>query len=91
MIVTLHGRGTLTVSKELRKKLGIGPGDPLEARVEDGRLILSPVAVVPRAAALSESGKRKISEAEKDAERGRVKKFASAKSLLKELDENSKN
>lgn len=85
MLVTLQARGTITVGRELRERLGISPGDPLEASVEGGRLVLTPVHVVPRGAALSASGKRKEMEADLDVKRGRVKTFSSAKELLGDL------
>ena len=40
MIITLQNRGTITVSRELRKKMGVAPGDHLEAKVENGILTI---------------------------------------------------
>lgn len=87
MIITLQKRSNLTIARELREALGISPGDPLEAVVENGRLVLTPVAVVPRGLRLTESGRKKEAEAQADIRHGRVKKFAGAKELLKELEE----
>jgi bifunctional DNA-binding transcriptional regulator/antitoxin component of YhaV-PrlF toxin-antitoxin module len=91
MIITLQKRNILTISKEMREALGIETGDTMEARVENGRLVLTPVAVVPRSLRLTESGARKESEADNDIKHGKVAKFADANSLLKNINENRKN
>ena len=90
MIITLQKRNILTISKEMREALGIEQGDAMEARVESGRLVLTPVAVVPRSLRLTESGKRKESEADNDIARGKVAKFSDAKNLINELDSKKK-
>jgi bifunctional DNA-binding transcriptional regulator/antitoxin component of YhaV-PrlF toxin-antitoxin module len=91
MLLTLQKRSILTISKEMRDALGIAPGDAMEALVVKGRLVLTPVAVVPRTLRLTASGERKESEAAGDVKRGRIAKFADAKGLLKDLNENRKN
>ncbi len=87
MILTLQARNTITITRELRQALSLEPGDPLEARVEDHRLILTPVAVVPRTYCLSLSGKVKEAEADEDVRQGRVREFATAEALLEDLAE----
>ncbi|MFA6449594.1 MAG: AbrB/MazE/SpoVT family DNA-binding domain-containing protein [bacterium] len=86
MIITLQKRSILTISKEMRDALGIAPGDTLEALVEDGRLVLTPVMVVPRTLRLTDSGARKESGADSDIKRGKIAKFDSAKNLIKDLE-----
>lgn len=87
MILTLQSRSTITVPRELRDKLGIGPGAPLDATIEKGRLVLTPVAVVPRTLSLTKKGQKKEAEADKSIREGRVKSFESLEDLLKDLDE----
>jgi len=86
MILTLQSRSTITVPHELREKLGIGPGDPLEATVEKGRLVLTPVTVVPRTITLTEKGRKKEAEADRSIKEGRFKSFNSAEELIKDLN-----
>jgi len=86
MIVNLQSRSTLTIPRDIRERLGISPGDPLDAKVEGGRLVLTPVAVVPRTLFLSESGKAKEAEADRDIRRGRTKSFESSEDLLRDLE-----
>jgi len=86
MIITVQTRSTLTIPQELRQALHLEPGDPLDAKIEGGRLVLTPVAVVPRAFALSPAGKLKEAEAEEDVRAGRVSTFADASELLAHLE-----
>jgi AbrB family looped-hinge helix DNA binding protein len=87
MILTLQNRGTITISREMRKKMGIAPGDPLEASVEGGRLILTPVDIVPRTLILSESGKKLEEEADQDIKEGKITTLESLDELEKQLGE----
>ncbi|MBI5189844.1 MAG: AbrB/MazE/SpoVT family DNA-binding domain-containing protein [Nitrospirae bacterium] len=64
MIITLSARGTITIPQEIRKKLGIVPGDPLDITVEKGCLVLTPVAIVPKTPKQTKSGMRKKADAE---------------------------
>ena len=87
MIITLQNRGTITVSREMRKKLGIVPGDPLEVTVENGKLTLTPVSVIPRTLVLSETGKKLEAEADEDIRCGRVRSYANVDDMITYLDE----
>jgi len=87
LIITLQSRSSITVPRELREKLGIGPGDLLDAVIDHGRLVLTPVAVVPRTLSLTESGLRKEADVDEDIKRGRVKSFTDEEALLKHLGE----
>ena len=87
MILTMKARSVITVPRELREELGIEPGDPLDATVEHGRLVFTPVAMVPRTLTLTESGRRKEAEADEDIKAGRVKSFDSLEALMKDLNE----
>lgn len=86
MILTVQGKGTITISQELRRALGIQPGDPLDARVESGRLVLTPVAIVPRTLSLTDSGKAKEDEADADIRRGRYRVFDDLPDLMGDLN-----
>ena len=85
MIITVQARHTLTIPRSLRKTLRLEPGDPVEAKVEGGRLVLTPVAVVPRSLHLTPSGEAKEAEADADVRAGRVRSFDSAEELLDDL------
>ena len=61
-IVKLHKKGQLTLPVGIRKQARIGEGDLLEARIERGRITLTPKSVVDR----------QIAESEKDYRAGRA-------------------
>ncbi len=71
MIITLQERDTITVPRELRRLLDLLTGDLLDARVEDGNLVLTAVAKAPRNLRLTATGEAKEAEAEADLRDGR--------------------
>jgi len=87
MIVTLGSRATVTLPAELRKALALEGGDPLDVTVQDGKLILTPVAIVPRSLFLSASGEGKEKVAETEVKAGKVRKFQTARQLVEDLHE----
>ena len=85
MIVMLSSRSTITLPAELREALRLKPGDPLQVELDDGRMVLTPVAVVPRRLALSESGLRKERAEDAHVRAVRIKTFTSAEDLIEDL------
>jgi AbrB family looped-hinge helix DNA binding protein len=85
MIITVQARNTITIPRELRQALELKPGSPMQARVEQGKLVLTPVAVVPRSLHLTASGEAKEAEADDDVRQGRISRFDSAERLLEDL------
>jgi len=84
MIVTLQARNVITIPRDLRNALRLQPGDSLEARVDRGRLVMVPISAVRQTLQLTESGRRKLAEAQADIDAGRISEFASASALLDE-------
>ncbi|MBI1870648.1 MAG: AbrB/MazE/SpoVT family DNA-binding domain-containing protein [Chlamydiae bacterium] len=85
MILQLNNRSTITIPLVTRRELGIGPGDPLEVWIENGRLVLVPVSPVPRMAKLTPKGERKERVAQREMRKGKIRKYASSRDLLKDL------
>lgn len=48
-IAVLNAAGRLTLPVSIRRELGLGENDQLAVTVDDGRIILTPLATVPRA------------------------------------------
>ena len=46
-LVQISPRGQLTLPAEVRKTLGIRPGDPLIVTIKDGQIVLTPAVVTP--------------------------------------------
>lgn len=87
MVIMMQKRGTITIAREYREKLGLSPGDPLDVTVEKGRLVLTPVAVIPRTLKLTPKGEHKEAEADDDIKQGRVVRYDSAEEMLKDFGE----
>ncbi len=47
VLVQIGKRGQLTLPAEVRRALGLKPGDALVVRVEKGRVVLEPAVVLP--------------------------------------------
>lgn len=47
ILISLSKRGQVTLPMEVRRALGLKPGDPLVVRVEEGRVVLEPAVVLP--------------------------------------------
>lgn len=85
MVVHLNQRATLTIPLETRKELGIEPGDTLEIQVQKGKMILTPVSIIPKTLGLTEKGTIKEGVANREIREGKVKNFDSIRDLLKDL------
>lgn len=46
-LVQLSGRGQITLPAEVRKALSLRSGDAFQVRIDDGRIVLEPVEVMP--------------------------------------------
>lgn len=88
MITQLRKKAQITIPQELIKKLNLKAGDNIEINVEDNKLILKPVVVVPKEQAWfwSKEWQQAEKQAEKDIMNGKVKKFNSAQELFDDLD-----
>lgn len=53
-MITLRGKGQVTIPGTLRRQLKLNPGDVLEATVEKGRLVIVPKEVIDRGVLLRE-------------------------------------
>lgn len=87
MVISVNSRGTLTLPSDVRKKLNIKEGDYFDIAISSGKIIITPVAIVPKNQ-LSEKGKKKEKEASENIKSGKIKTFVTAKELIEELNEN---
>ncbi|PKM80612.1 MAG: AbrB family transcriptional regulator [Firmicutes bacterium HGW-Firmicutes-14] len=76
------------IPKSIKKALNIQPGDVLEFKVENDKIIITPMKTVPAEQTwfwnrVWQEGEK---EAEEDIKLGRVKQFHSMKDLLEDLD-----
>jgi AbrB family looped-hinge helix DNA binding protein len=84
----MRQRGTLTLPNEIRRELGLEEGDEIDVEVDAaGRLILTPLARIPKSAAwfYTPEWRKRILEAEEDLAAGRYRDFDSVEDLLLDL------
>jgi AbrB family looped-hinge helix DNA binding protein len=77
----------VTLPREVTRKLRLNEGDDLELRVQDGRIELVPLALIPRDQLWFWTPEWQAMEREADLDKvaGRVKTFRSAKKLIASL------
>ncbi len=87
-LVRVTRGGQVTIPAALRREAGIEVGDYLEARLEDGRLVLLPKQVIDREQAYfwSKAWQEGEREAEQDLEEKRTTEFESLDDLFTDLD-----
>lgn len=80
-------RGVISLGV-LRKHIPLNDGDVFQVELEDGKIILVPMKLIPSDQAWfwSEEWQKGEKEAEADIVSGRVKSFADVEELLEELD-----
>lgn len=91
MITQLRGRSQITIPKNIIETLGLKEGDNLNIEVEDGKIIVKPVVMVPKDQAWFWADEWQQAEKEVDADikAGRIKTANNLDELMKDLrDEN---
>lgn len=85
-------RGQVTVPEDIRKALHLEEGSILQFELQQGRVSLVPLALVPQDQAWfwTPEHQKKEQEADEDLEKGRYKDFTSAKSLIQDLRRGAK-
>ena len=88
MITKLREKSQITIPKDLIKKLNLKTGDNIEINIEDNKIIIKPVVVIPKDQAWfwSKQWQQGEKQAENDIENGKVEKFNSPQELFEDLD-----
>lgn len=88
IVVYLRAKGVITIPQPIREQLGLDIDDQLIVTVENGRIILTPAAVVPRDQAWFHTPEWQAKEAEADADKaaGRYTRYDNDESFLASLD-----
>ena len=76
----------LAIPDEMLADLLVEDGDTLEARIVEGRLVLTPVSREEGTLRYSESGLALEREADEDIRAGRVKRFENVEELFNDLN-----
>ncbi len=85
--IRVGAKRQVTLPREITRKLRLNEGDDLELRVEDDRIELVPLALIPRDQLWFWTPEWQAMEREADEDKaaGRVKSFKSAKKLIASL------
>lgn len=86
MVVSVGSRGTLTLPSNIRKKLDIRDGDYFELSISKGKIVITPVLIIPKIK-LTEKGKVKEREASEQIRDKKYKTFKTAEELIEDLNE----
>jgi len=80
-IVTVKSKYQVVIPAKVRRQVGVGVGDLLEAKVERGKITLTPKSLIDR----------HLAEALEDVKRGRVYgPFHSAEEMIRSLHRNAR-
>lgn len=88
MITQLREKSQVTIPKEIIKKLNLKIGDSIDIDIEDNKIVIKPVVVVPKEQAWfwNEEWQQDEKQADKDINNGNTRKFNSARELFEDLD-----
>jgi len=87
MLVDLKQKSQVTIPKDFVKKLNLQVGDKLEIEEEDGKLVITPVVVVPKDQAwfYSPEWQKKEQEVDRQKKEGKIHKASNKQGLFKKL------
>jgi AbrB family looped-hinge helix DNA binding protein len=88
MITQIREKSQITIPKDLIKKLNLKIGDNIDINIENDKIVIKPVVIIPKAQAWfwSKEWQQGESQAEKDIENGHVERFNSPQELFEDLD-----
>ncbi len=86
-LVKLRSRAQVTLPKEAVKTLNLKEGDNLSVEVADGKVIITPVAVIPRDELWAWSPKMRsaIEQSRVEARKGKLKEYDTVEELWQDL------
>jgi len=87
MLVDLKQKSQVTIPRELVKKLDLNIGDKLEVYEEDGKIVITPVVIVPKSQAwyYTEKWQKMEHKVDEQIKNGQVYKANNKEELFKGL------
>ncbi len=87
MLVDLKQKSQVTIPKDFVKKLNLKVGDKLDVEEKDGKLVITPVVVVPKDQAwfYSPEWQKNEIEADKQKNQGKIHKASNKEELFEKL------
>lgn len=87
MLTQLRGRSQITIPKSIIETLGLKEGDNLNIEIENGKIIVKPVVMVPKEQAWfwTDEWQQAEKETDEDVKAGRIKTANNLDELMKGL------
>jgi len=87
MLVDLKQKSQVTIPKDFVKKLNLKVGDKLDVEEKDGKLVITPVVVVPKDQAwfYSPEWQKNEMETDKQKNQGKINKASNKEELFEKL------
>ena len=88
IITQITEKSQITIPKDLIKKLNLKIGDNIDIDIEDDKIIIKPVIIIPKAQAWfwSKEWQQGENQPEKDIENGQAKKINTSQEVFEDLD-----
>ena len=88
IITQIREKSQITIPKDLIKKLNLKIGDNIDINIENDKIVIKPVVIIPKAQAWfwSKEWQQGESQAEKDIENCQLERFNSTQELFEDLD-----
>jgi antitoxin MazE len=86
-LVKLRNRAQITLPKETVKKLNLKEGDNLSVEVSNGKVLITPVAIIPKDELWAWSSKVRsaIEEGKLEANEGKLKEYDNVEEIWKNM------
>ncbi len=87
--IFVQKRNLINLPREIREYLNINEGDVLDIRIDDGKIIIEPMKVVPSSQAYfwSETTKNDMIEAKNDVDSANVREFKTISEFLDGIEQ----
>ena len=82
--IFVQRRNLISLPREIRDVLDINEGDVLDIRLEDNKIVIEPMKLIPSSQAYfwNEKAQNDMMEAKKDIESGNVREFKNIKEFM---------
>ncbi|MBW6463449.1 MAG: AbrB/MazE/SpoVT family DNA-binding domain-containing protein [Firmicutes bacterium] len=86
-LVKLRSRAQITLPKEAVKELNLKEGDNLSIEIDNGKVVITPVAIIPKDELWAWVSKTRsaIEEGRLEAKQGKLKEYDSVEDLWKDM------
>lgn len=87
--IFVQKRNLISLPRDIREKLNISEGDVLDIRIDDNKIIIEPMKLVPSGQAYfwTDKAQNDMLEAKNDVESGNVREFSTIREFLDGIEQ----